>query len=129
MLVYAACALVLLAGVILLAVRRRNALSFLELTEEEQDRYIELANKIDALLTRNYLRKLPARLAIACFTMGLGLMFSNIAYTVRRVANARAKRAARVYVQELRRQHGRVGVAWRTFPSAHNVVGSWMLFL
>lgn len=94
----------------------RKPLSFFDITDDEQEQYVSRVNKIDALLTRRFLRKLPVRIALAFFTLGLGLMISSIAYGEARKENRDARKAARNYVRSLKWRYQCHRTSWKTFP-------------
>lgn len=109
-------------GVTFWAVFWRRALSFYDLTDDEQEEYVDLVNKVNALLTRNYLKRLPVRIVMAFFTLGIGLMLSSMAYSFAAQENREAKREARRYVRRLRGYYGKARIAWRTFPGANIIL-------
>lgn len=118
---------VLVASVVTIVVlwlrRRTGVLSFFDLDDGAQLRYMELANKIDTRLGEKFLRALPIRIGMAIVTGGTSLVTSAVRQGYQLVKNNLAKDAVKDHVKReskrLRRRH----INWSTFPGAHLAIG------
>lgn len=103
--------------------RRWQPLSFAELTDREQDKYMELVNAIDTKLLRKFLRTLPLRAGTMVFTGGTFAPVSALIWLYRWGKNQAAKDSASSYVKRRRWRHLRRYVNLNSFPSAHVIFG------
>lgn len=103
--------------------RGTGVLSFFDLDDGAQLKYMELANKIDTRLGEKFRRALPIRIGMAIVTGGSSLATSAVRQGYQLVKNGRAKDAVKDHVKRESRRLRRRHVNWSTFPGAHVVIG------
>jgi hypothetical protein len=102
---------------------RQVPLEFTELSDHEQDRYMELVNAIDTRLLNKFLKSLPLRAVSLIVSGGLMLPVSGVMWLYRLGKKEEAKDAVKKYVKRVRRHYWRRYVNWNSFPSAHVALG------
>jgi hypothetical protein len=110
-------------GVVAWIRRPIGVLTFFDLEDGSQLRYMHLCNKIDTRLREKFMRALPLRIGMAIVTGGSSLVTSAARQGFQLARNAMARGAVKDHVECQRKRLRRKYVNWSTFPGAHIVIG------
>jgi hypothetical protein len=100
-----------------------NTLTFDELSEEEQDQYLALINKINGKLLERFVKSLGVKVVLFMVTGGFSVLLSAPLWIWRTVQNANAVDAVKAYVNGLKDAYNCEYINWNTFSLAHLVIG------
>jgi hypothetical protein len=100
-----------------------NTLEFGDLSEQEQDQYSALINKVNGKLLESFARSLVFKSILFVATGGISMVISGPLAIWRAIQNSNAVYNVKSYVNSLKEMHDCEHVNWNTFPSAHLALG------